>query len=283
MAGRPEDAFPRHKGSYPPHQHLRTITEATVEVSDVLDLVHVTPAGFALNALLNGGQIETRNCEVFGRPLAYFFIGRAAYRLRDGDKKARDAVRFPAAFVVEPDKLPQPYHVYPTDTGAMAHGHFPGVLMPSMTLEAHALENNLPAARRLITWAFGNYERYLDAALQPERELEQWQTAGLSYLAIARLAGSGQNTPVDARASSIEVAYSDHVPLRDHGRLVVLPDALLENPRSGVKNTELMDRLREFSLEPLTYKWRQGDTPDSHMADVARLVRKHRRGAPPAP
>ena len=80
-----------------------------------LDLVHVTSVG-AGREIVSQGQIETRHCAVFERDLVYMFLARPAYRLRNGAAKSDQINRFPCAFIIRPEKLGAPFHIYPFDT-----------------------------------------------------------------------------------------------------------------------------------------------------------------------
>ena len=94
------------------NRQLDRLIAAAHPINDTLDLVHVTAAGWAAEILRNDPQqIELRRCSVFGRHLVYFFVGRTAFRIREGDIPSPDVAAFPAAFVVSPDRLGKPAHV----------------------------------------------------------------------------------------------------------------------------------------------------------------------------
>jgi hypothetical protein len=242
-----------------------------------LDLVHVTAAGWAAEILRESGQIETRRCDIFNQDLVYFFVARAAFRPKRGDTGSDDITRFPVAFVVRPDKLPAPAHIYPFDTGAAVGGRYLNARQSGVFLEDYALDPSLDAVRRLIDWAFGTYRAYLDADLKVDLDVAHHEYVIRSYLRIARLAGSRENLP-DPRASSIEVAYREHVKLKGHAKLVVLPEQLLEPASSSGTGTGLRARLEAHKLNFRTYTWMPGKSPDSYMDEVARLVRSGLRG-----
>jgi hypothetical protein len=102
-------------------RELRDLAATATPLPKPLDLVHVTSVG-AAREIITLGQIEARECAVFKRDLVYMFLARPAYRLRNGSAKSDQINRFPCVFVIRPDKLGPPFHIYPFDTGAGASG-----------------------------------------------------------------------------------------------------------------------------------------------------------------
>ena len=254
-----------------PTTQLRQLSEAAPPINDPLHLIHITAAGWAAEILRSPiPQIEMRECGVFKRSLAYFFVARAAFRPRRGDVGTDDLTRFPVAFVIDPERLGTPAHVYPFDTGAAATGWYAGAHQDGVFLQDYALSPDMDAVRRLIGWAFTTYSAYLDGQLDPglEGRFAGTHYVAYKYLRIARLAGIGANQP-DLRASAIEVAYNRHVPLAAHARLVVLPEQLLEASEGG---KTIGQRLVDLNVPFQTYRWIPGETPDRHMEEVRRLV-----------
>lgn len=276
-----DDAIPLQPVGSPrhPNQELRSITAATKPIGDPLDLVHVTAAGWAAEILRSKKpQIEMRHCNVFGRNLVYFFVARPAFRPRDGETGSDDITRFPVAFIVRPEKLGAPSHVYPFDTGAAFSGRYLGARQAGVFLQDFALENSLEAAQRMISFGFTSYERYQNGELNPDLDetLEHRHFVARAYLRIAGLAGTMQNLP-DDRAATIEIAYGKHVGLAAHASCVVLPEQLLEPAADGGSPNGLRARLAKLKVPFETYQWRAGDTPDSHMEEVRRLVTQRLR------
>lgn len=282
MSADPEHAIPRHPGgALPPKRQLQEITSSAPEITDPLDLVHVTSAGWA-QRVLDAGQLEVRQCSIFKKDLLYFFVSQSAYRSEAGTAKTDKLAQFPTAFVLVPEELGTPYHVYPFDTGAAATGRFPDARMDGVYLEDYALENNISAAQRLISWAFGTHANYLQRELRHSvgDDVNPWQFAVDGYLRIARLASVTRNDRPDTRASAIEIAYARNIPLKGVARFLVLPVAMLESPKNKGRNTALMARAEELGIELVTYEWRENDAPNWHMAEIERLVRARLRTTP---
>jgi hypothetical protein len=165
--------------------------------------------------------------------------------LRNGDAKSDQINRFPCAFVIRPDKLETPFHIYPFDTGAGVSGYYGDTVDPYVNLEDYELEPNLAATQRHIAWAFGGNCQYFEGDLIPglAQSLHEWQSVGRGWLAIAGLAATGSNRP-DKRASAIEVAYAKNLPLKGYVRLVIFPQQLIEDDRG--KNSELVEQLTKY-------------------------------------
>jgi hypothetical protein len=252
-------------------RELRHLAANAQPLPRPLDLVHITSVG-AGQEIVGLGQIEAQPCAVFKRDLVYLFVARPAYRLRNGAAKSDQINRFPCAFVIQPDKLGTPFHIYPFDTGAGVSGCYGDAVDPHVYLEDYELEPNLTAAQRHIAWAFGNNRQYIEGDLIPGLPLglRPWQSVGLGWLTIAGLAASGSNRP-DKRASAIEVAYSKHLPLKGHARLAIFPQQLIEDNRG--KNNAFIEDLIKHGLAWRTYDWRPNEPPDFFMDEITRIVR----------
>lgn len=258
-----------------PRRELRA-RAASVAPLYISALVHVTPVGFA-REIIEAGQIEARACKVFrGQDLVYFFALRPAYRLKDGSEKTDKINYFPCVFVVSPDELREPFHIYPFDTGGAVHGMFDGKADRTIPLEDYELDPTLEAAGRHIRWAFGSHERYLEGDLRPDvlDGVPRHETVTRGFVDIAGLASSGHNAP-DRRASAVEVAYNRHIPLRDNVRLVVLPKQYVED--AAGENRALIARLKDLGIEWAVYDWQPNRAPDDFLHEITELVMQHYR------
>ena len=262
----------RRRSGLATKRELRDLSANSGPVPEPLDLVHVTSVG-AGREIVSLGQIETRPCAVFRRNLVYMFLARPAYRLRNGDAKSDQINRFPCVLVFRPNRLGPPYHIYPFDTGAGASGCYGDTVDPHVYLEDYELDPDPLAAQRHIAWAFGGNRQYFEGDLIPGlmKGLHAWQSVGLGWLTIAGLAATGSNRP-DKRASAIEVAYSNHLPLKGHARLAIFPQQLIEDDRG--KNSAFIEDLEKHGLPWETYDWRPNETPDFFMDEITRIVRR---------
>lgn len=270
MARKPAGMKRRAHGR-PNERELADLASGITDVPEQLDLVHVTAVGYGKD-IVACGQIETRECDVFGRRLVYAFLARPAYRFHDGATKSDQISRFPMVFVISPGNLGTPFHAYPFDTGAACSGVFGDPANQTRPLEDYDLGPNLDAARRHVSWAFGSNRNYYDGALKPglAGTLRAYQMAATGFLTVAGLAATGHNQP-DKRASAIEIAYDKHVPLRGNVRLVVLPQQFIED--GGERNIAFVRQLEALGLAWETYDWRPNEAPDFYLDEITRIVR----------
>lgn len=241
---------------------------------DALDLVHITSVGWG-RRIVSTAQIEARRCKVFDRDLVYAFMARPAYRFHDGDVKSDQISRFPLVFVISPENLGDPFHVYPFDTGAASVGRYGNAAQPTVYLDDYELDPRIAAAMQHIAWAFGTNSGYFDGVLKAglADTLPYWRSVGRGWIDIARLAAIGADRP-DARAAAIEIAYRSAIDLRQgHVRLAIFPQQLIEDERGN--NAEFIAALDNLGLTFKIYDWRPNETPDSFMDEVTRIVRQH--------
>jgi hypothetical protein len=264
----------RRPNGYEPEHQLRELASAASEAANTLDLVHVTKVGWAVK-IIQTGLLQTNLCSVFKEKFVYFFVGRPEYRAHDAANGSDQISRFPAVFVVKPDNLGTPAHIYPFDTGAAWKGRFGDAVDPTVWLVDYELEKSVRAIKRHIAWAFGSNANYVDGNVKSEIRLSlpQWKTVAHSFFKIAATASVGTNRP-DRRASAIEVAYREHVRLQNNAWLVVLPKQFLESDGDGSKNVPLIEVLQALRIEYGVYDWRPGETPDFYASEIKRLVRK---------
>lgn len=232
-----------------------------------LPLVHVT-AAWTANEILRGGKFETRHCDVFDRHLVYFFVLRPAYRSRFGDEESHQITRFPVVFVLKPDALPDPVHVYPFDTGAAAKGVFAAQADRYVPLEDYALAADCRAPAGHIDWAFGSVEAYFSGLLRDGvlDGVPQSESVTRGFVDVAMMGRDGSNQH-DRRASAIEVASSHDIDLAGRVGLVIFPKQYLEG------NTALIDRVAALGIETDIYDWQPNRMPDDFQADIADLTR----------
>lgn len=238
-----------------------------------LELVHVTAVG-AAREIVQSGQINTQRCKVFGAELVYFFLARPAYRMKEGNRKSDQINRFPFVLIVSPNNLGPPHHVYPFDTGGAVAGVFGERVDPYVCLEDYELDPDLEAAAKHIDWAFGTPQAYFEGDLRVEigDTLNPWEDVARGFLTIAKLATSGHNQP-DKRASAIEIAYSNNIPLVGNAQFAIIPKQYLEYGSN--KNNEFIDRLLKLGIPWDIYDWRPNETPDFYLDEITRIARNY--------
>jgi hypothetical protein len=262
----------KRNGGGAPNRQLRKRSQPGKIKTD-LPLVHVTAVGIA-REIVNSGKLEARPCPVFNRNLLYFFAVRAAYRLKDGDGKSHQINRFPFVFIVRPESVPSPYHVYPFDTGGAFKGVFDAESDPYVFLEDYELEPNFSAAAGHIGWAFGTLEAYVEGNLRADilGEIPPHETVTAGFIDIARMGRSGSNQP-DKRASAVEIACSHDVQLKDNILLAILPKQYLEED-GGNPNHDFMTRLKADGIPWEVYDWQPNTTPNEFQEEIAKITKR---------
>jgi hypothetical protein len=138
------------------------------------------------------------------------------------------------------------------------------------------LDNTLDAIRRFVAFAFGSTQNYLhhrpDAKL--DEAIPRVVFEGRDYIAIARLASETRNDLPDRRAATIEVAYDHHITLKSDAKVLVLPDALIEDIPEG---RALRQRAHELDITLATYAWDETEPPNMHISTVHSIIRAHLR------
>lgn len=236
-----------------------------------LPLVHVTAVGRARD-IVRTGRLETRRCRELGRELLYFFALKPAYGLKDGDDKSHQINRFPFVFVLAPEAVPNPYHVYPFDTGGALTGLFAGA-DPFVWFEDYELEPSHAAVTRYLSWMFGSVDAYYEGEIRPDilNGVEPYQTVTRGIVDIARMPATGSNRP-DGRAAAIEVASSHNVGLQGHVRLAVIPKQYLQGDGND-PNAEFMELLKAQGIRWRTYDWQPNRSPNEYRDEIARIVK----------
>lgn len=236
-------------------------------------LAHVTSVGGA-REILRCGQLETRNCPVFNRPLVYTFALRPAYKSKNHTQKQSVLDYFPSVFLLKADALGDPYHVYPFDTGGARSGAFDEAASDHVYLEDYELASSLQAAADHIEWAFGSRANYFDGQLKAglRATIPDWNTCAITFYDIALLAQEGSNQP-DKRASSIEIAFRQHINLKQAVDFAILPRQFLEHPRGN--NDPMINALKQAQIEWECYDWQPNSSPSDFQVEISALVRNY--------
>lgn len=234
-----------------------------------LALVHVT-AAWPAKEILRVGKLVTKHCRVFKKQLIYFFILRPSYRNKIGNEESHQVTRFPMAFVFDHSAVPNPYQVYPFDTGGAVDGAFNGQADPYIPLEDYALLPNYENVGKFISSFFGNSENYFRGSLRPDlaNDLPIYASVAISYADIARMGVDGSNEH-DTRASSIEVAASHNVELMGKVRLIVAPKQYIDGNKPV---SDLLNDLKANGTRVKVYDWQANRKPNEYQSDIFRIV-----------
>jgi len=113
---------------------------------------------------MKDSAIKPSMCDVFREPLAYFFVGRPAYK-RDLDPDAAEW-ELPVCFVFEYD-ISGAKRIYPFDTGAFAKTRYPQFLQ-MMALDKFEVTGLDRAPDRIIGAFFGGTRNYFRLKTESE-------------------------------------------------------------------------------------------------------------------
>lgn len=232
-----------------------------------LPLVHATQA-WSLYDILDISTLTPKWCRVFKKDLLYFFVFRPSY-VKDAGHEVHQLSLAPAVFVLRPEAVGDPSHVYPFDTGGAAAGAFADQADPIIPLEDYALESSHQAIRGFIGWAFGDLAAYFAGKLRSDilKSVPEHRCVVTGYVDIARMGLQG-HPKHDKRASTVELASSQNVALPDNLLLTILPQRFIEN------NPEVRRKLRELKCVIRTYYWQPNRRPVEFQKDIMRLARK---------
>ena len=190
--------------------------------------------------IMNDSAIKPAHCPVFGEDLAYLFAGRPAYKSRDCAQS--DYWLLPIIFALKPPIISNPKRVFPFDSGAFKAGLF-GDEFSDFQISDFEAPASLSSVRKLVDAFFGSNERYATAKPKSKEEIVtefKLEPSGYPIAALAQMLNKPHNDNFDDRNSTIEVQFSEDVPVTEHTIMgVVLAEEWLAEKR--VKNA--LDKL----------------------------------------
>lgn len=235
---------------------------------DLLPLTHITK-GVIAEDLLRSGRIEPKLCEIFGKPLAYFFYGRPAYRVA-GQGVIKAEALCPYCFIFKPNLADDADAIHAFDTGAFSKRMYSGIVADEMEVNDFQLEN--PSSQnQLIYSVFGSQAAYFDgdtrtvAANPPQ--VHAYQFHAKAYLDL--ILSPGRNEP-DDRIFTIEVVIGNAVPLAGSLLAVALPHTLW----SAEVKAPWLESLSTSSVEIIPYQFVPGRPPEHYHTLLEQAVRR---------
>lgn len=234
----------------------------------LMPLTHITK-GIGAEDVIQAGQVKPVDCSVFGQPLAYFFYGRPAYRISaEGSLKVEGACPF--CFIFKPMLIEKAASIFAFDTGAYSARMYKHVVLDEMDAEDFSLETEPQRPNKLISTVFGSKAVYFDGdvsqAAAPEDVTEPWDFHARTYIQL--LTSTGRNEP-DDRIGSIEVIFSEPVPLKGNLLAVIVPHTLWGDD----KRAPWLDELHSDGVKIVPYVFFPGRHPDYYYAHMEAAVR----------
>jgi hypothetical protein len=248
-----------------PPASLAAFVDGHTPVTKELPFVHSTRCEL-FHHLCKAGFLSPSHCDVFGKPLLYFFYGRPAYRSKAGSLPNTDTALLPVCFVFKPAVLNgQMAQAFPFDSGAAHHGLFAPHIAPK-NLPDFRLTPEMLSIKKAVSAFFETNEAYFAATAKPG-----FATAGPSGLpsldGYRSLITEEGESHYDDRRAAIEVQTDKNVQLRDNLLTVILPTPFLGDPfvRDAITN--------EWRTYPLRYNHVRGTAPSEYVRTIVDLLR----------
>ena len=124
----------------------------------LMPLTHITKAIVAAD-ISKSGNIDPTDCDVFSRPLSYFFYGRPAYRI-SGDGAIKVEAVCPCCFIFDADLINKAEAIFAFDTGAFSKRLYSHMLPEEMNVEDFSLGTDTSRPNKLIMKSFGSRLAY---------------------------------------------------------------------------------------------------------------------------
>lgn len=246
------------------------VSEQPKNSSKLLPLTHITLARFARD-ILSDGQIEPRSCKVMGKVVAYFFYGRAAYRV-GGDETVSTESRLPICFIFKSDLIQQSNDVYPFDSGAFGGSLYKNYMGREFQLSDFSLAGEPSLLNRLISTAYPSVEDYVSGnsenIVDPDDVSNRGDFEAQAYLKLINSKGS--NTP-DDRVGSIEVLFTDGIKIEDNLACAIVPHTLMD-PSLGAP---WLKELESKGIKILTYEYLPKRRTEYFQAEIEKLFRNY--------
>lgn len=233
-----------------------------------MPLTHITKA-FVAQDVARRGKVEPNEVGPLATPLAYMFYGRPGYRV-SGDGSVKVAAACPVCFVFDPSILARANKIHSFDTGAFGKRLYSHVMLEEMNVGDFEVGTDISRPNKLIAKLYGSRASYFDGDTAgigvPSSYAPEWNFLAHAYVQL--LASKGRNEP-DDRVGSIEVAFSDPVPLQDALRAIVVPHSIWNDTESAPWLTDL----RANGVEILPYKFAPGKAPEHYFTLIEFEVR----------
>ncbi|WP_454717967.1 hypothetical protein [Caulobacter segnis] len=213
-----------------------------------LPLVHTT-ASYRLDGIKTANAIVPTKCDVFETPLSYFFVGRPAYKVHEGDGEAEEW-ELPCCFIFEYEAVKNPERVFPFDSGAFARKRMPQYVS-MMPIDNFNVADTPNAPLKIVGAYFGDAKKYVKGQAKEVSTFQGEFALGVfdaEIKAVHRLALEKHNAKVDDRRLSVELQTAETLDLR-----VTRPIAVVA-PMPYFEDKAFRDHvLNEWKAQPIGY------------------------------
>ncbi|CAO1654734.1 hypothetical protein [Parasphingorhabdus sp. NYA22] len=216
-------------------------------------LIH-TASGEIFLDILECGKIIPSECLVFNREkLAYFFLGRPAYKTSIVHDPS--FWQLPAVFFLKRPQNLSPKRIHPFDSGALHSDRYRQII-GKLKIEDFEIDPTWQSVSKLINYFFGSIDEYQNGtatSYQDIRNLIGNETSQFIPLALAKLYNSPSNAEIDDRVKLIEFQYDSEIELAS-GNLaaVIVCKEWLRDPSIEKKLSNLGCEIKSYPLFPLS-------------------------------
>ncbi len=226
-----------------------------------MPLTHITKALSAAD-IAKSGYVDVVKCDLFGKPLAYFFYGRPAYRV-SGDGAIKIEAACPCCFIFNAKLIEKAEAIFAFDTGAFSKRLYKHMLTDEMAVEDFSLGTDVSRPNKLILKTFGSRLAYFQGDIyaipDPTTITKSYEFHARSYLNL--LTSPGRNEP-DDRICSIEVILGEKIPLKESLLAVIVPHTIWDDEAPWLKN------LHKAGATIQPYNFVPGRHPDYYQAQL---------------
>jgi hypothetical protein len=227
MAGRK-----RKKVKRPAIGRFGEFIRGQIPATGKLPLIHIS-RGYDFDGIVRGDFLTPQLCEIFKEKLTYLFYGRPAYRAKDGNN-ARMEFEWPIIFILDPDRIPDIYRIFPFDTGAFTLGLYKEFFDSKTEIMDFVLDPSIDSAQRLVNTFYLDHEEYYCGYSRKNVELPLRQFEMQGVFELCRLPGVQDGAldtlRRDERSSAIEIQVAEPIDLRESLLAIVLPAPYMGDP-----------------------------------------------------
>lgn len=221
------------------------------QIEDIvnLPLLHTCDA-FTLRAILQSKELTPQMCDVFKSNLLYTYYGVPSYRLNYNNATVNSAY-YPICIILDSSKIDGIHKIYPFDSGAFvkADSIIKDFFHHRTKVEDFELEGTIDSAKKVIKTFYESNENYIEEKPK-EIDFSHFDFEASGY---KNLISNTQNSPIDNRASSIEVIFDKCVHLnKDTVKQLIIPNCFKDDKK-------IMELLEEYNIfDPIGYSTFRG-------------------------
>ena len=233
----------------------------------LMPLTHIT-TGITAQDIIELGRIEPTNDTVFDVPVAYFFYGRPAYRISDGNT-VRAEVFCPYCFIFSAALIRKASAIYAFDTGALAKSMYQHIFSNQMQIADFSLEQDVTRPNRLISRVFTSMKNYFNGDLNaigaPDELAKAHEFHARAYLQLLK---DPTRNELDDRICTIEVVLSGSVPLAGHLQAIIVPHTLWDDKN----HAPWLASLSDDGVRVVPYMFVPGRHPEHYHAVMETII-----------